>query len=68
MQPLSGGGSRPHPTHAHLELTLEWIARAKPKRAVITNMHVDLDHDAVAAETPSHVTPAHDGMVLEFTL
>lgn len=52
----------PHPTHAHLALTLEWIARARPARAILTNMHIDLDHDAVAAETPDHVIPAHDGM------
>ena len=25
---------KPHPTHAHLEQTLEWIARARPRRAV----------------------------------
>jgi len=59
---------RPHPTHAHLERTLEWIARARPRRAVLTNMHVDLDYATVAAETPEHVTPAHDGMVIEYTL
>ncbi|KPQ08010.1 MAG: phosphoribosyl 1,2-cyclic phosphate phosphodiesterase [Rhodobacteraceae bacterium HLUCCA12] len=57
---------RPHPTHAHLEMTLDWIARARPKRAVLTNMHVDLDYATVDAETPSHITPAHDGLVLEF--
>ncbi len=54
----------PHPSHAHLALTLDWIARAAPRRAVLTNMHIDLDHDTVAAETPDHVQPAHDGMVL----
>jgi phosphoribosyl 1,2-cyclic phosphate phosphodiesterase len=54
----------PHPTHAHLALTLEWIARARPKRAVLTNMHIDLDYDVVAAETADHITPAHDGMIL----
>jgi len=58
----------PHPTHAHLALTLDWIARAAPRRAVLTNMHVDLDHDTVAAETPDHITPAHDGMILDFPL
>ncbi|MCX7889603.1 MAG: MBL fold metallo-hydrolase [Rhodobacteraceae bacterium] len=58
----------PHPTHAHLALTLEWIARAAPRRAVLTNMHVDLDHATVEAETPPEVSPAHDGMVLEFPL
>ena len=59
---------KPHPTHAHLALALEWIARAAPRRAVLTNMHVDLDHARLEAETPDHVTPAHDGMVLEFPL
>lgn len=54
----------PHPTHAHLARALEWIGRAKPRRAILTNMHIDLDHDEVAAETPEHVTPAHDGMTL----
>ncbi|MDR5654624.1 MBL fold metallo-hydrolase [Ruixingdingia sedimenti] len=56
----------PHPTHAHLALALEWIERAQPRRAVLTNMHLDLDYAAVAAETPAHVTPAHDGMVIEY--
>lgn len=57
---------RPHPSHVHLERALGWIARAAPRRAVLTNMHVDLDHAALDAETPGNVTPAHDGMVLEF--
>lgn len=55
----------PHPTHAHLALALEWIERARPARAILTNMHIDLDHDRVAAETPDHVIPAFDGMVIE---
>ncbi|HPD94120.1 MAG TPA: MBL fold metallo-hydrolase, partial [Pararhodobacter sp.] len=59
---------KPHPTHAHLALALEWIERVKPRRAVLTNMHVDLDHATLEAETPDHVTPAHDGMVLEVPL
>lgn len=56
----------PHPTHAHLDLALEWIARAAPRRAVLTNMHLDLDYATVSAETPDHVTPAHDGMVIAY--
>ncbi len=58
----------PHPTHAHLDLSLEWIARARPRRAVLTNMHIDLDYDTVDAETPAHVTPAHDGLVIRYRL
>jgi phosphoribosyl 1,2-cyclic phosphate phosphodiesterase len=56
---------KPHPTHAHLALSLDWIARAKPARAVLTNMHLDLDHAVLLAELPAGVTPAHDGMVIE---
>jgi phosphoribosyl 1,2-cyclic phosphate phosphodiesterase len=56
---------KPHPTHAHLDMTLGWIERAKPARAVLTNMHNDLDHATLLAELPPHIRPAHDGMVIE---
>jgi len=56
----------PHPTHAHLALSLEWIAQAAPAQAVLTNMHIDLDHATVEAETPANVRAAYDGMVLEY--
>ncbi|MFN6925642.1 MAG: MBL fold metallo-hydrolase [Tabrizicola sp.] len=57
---------KPHPTHAHLALALEWIARAQPTRAVLTNMHIDLDYETLRAELPPHITPAHDGMTLTY--
>lgn len=57
---------RPHPTHAHLERSLAWIARAAPERAVLTNMHNDLDYATVAAEAPESVIPAYDGLVVDF--
>ena len=59
---------RPHPTHAHLERTLEWIARARPKRAILTNMHIDLDYAKLAEELPPGVEPAFDGLRLEHQL
>jgi phosphoribosyl 1,2-cyclic phosphate phosphodiesterase len=52
--------------HAHLEKSLGWIARAAPRRAVLTNMHIDMDYRTVADETPDHVVPAHDGMVISY--
>lgn len=58
----------PHPTHSHLAQTLDWIAAMAPRSAVLTNMHNDLDYGTVAAETPDHVVPAYDGMVLTFPL
>ncbi len=54
----------PHPSHSHLDQTLEWIARAAPKRAVLTNMHIDLDYATLSAETPAHIEPAYDGLTL----
>ena len=55
----------PHPTHAHVAQSLEWIERAQPKRAVLTNMHIDIDHTAIEAETPDHISAAYDGMTIE---
>jgi len=54
----------PHPTHAHLEKTLGWIEKMQPKRAVLTNMHIDLDYQTLADETPDHIQPAYDGLTL----
>ncbi|KIN64175.1 Beta-lactamase domain protein [Sulfitobacter noctilucicola] len=58
----------PHPTHSHLAQTLDWIADVAPEHAVLTNMHNDLDYATIAAETPDHIDPAFDGMVLKFPL
>ena len=53
---------RPHPTHAHVERTLDWIARVKPRRAILTNLHIDLDFEALKAKLPAGVEPAFDGL------
>ena len=55
---------KPHPTHVHLDRAVEWILRSGARRGVLTNMHIDLDYASVAAETPDHITPAFDGMVI----
>ena len=54
-----------HPTHANLAKALGWIAELKPRRAVLTNMHVDLDYGALKGKLPEGVEPGFDGMVLE---
>lgn len=54
----------PHPTHFHLDRSLEWIARMAPKHAILTNMHIDLDHATLQAETPDHIDAAYDGMTI----
>ena len=55
----------PHPTHAHLERTLEWIERLAPRRAILTNLHNDLDYATLEAELPDHISAAYDGMRIE---
>ncbi|MFO1125572.1 MAG: MBL fold metallo-hydrolase [Methylocystis sp.] len=54
-----------HGTHLSVGQALDFIAHFQPKRAVLTDLHVDLDYDALAGELPENVTPAFDGMTLE---
>lgn len=56
----------PHPSHSHFTQTLEWIERARPKRAILTNLHIDLDYETIAAESPDNVEPAYDGMTIDY--
>jgi phosphoribosyl 1,2-cyclic phosphate phosphodiesterase len=59
---------RPHPTHAHVDRALEWIAQVAPRRAILTNLHIDLDYEALKARLPKGVEPAYDGLRLEHEL
>ena len=52
----------PHPSHAHLDLALQWIAALKPRRAILTNLHIDMDYATLRAELPPGVEPGHDGL------
>ena len=52
----------PHPTHSHLAQTLDWIAELKPERAILTNLHIDLDFKTLQSELPAGVEPAYDGL------
>lgn len=56
---------KPHPTHLYVDRALEWIARIKPERAILTHMGPSLDYDALSSRLPDHVQPAFDGMVIE---
>ncbi len=58
----------PHPSHFSVAEALDWIARIGPRRAVLTNMHTDLDYEVLRASLPPHVEPAYDGMRLSASL
>ncbi len=53
-----------HPSHLSVEQALGWIERVRPRRAVLTHMHVDLDYETLRRALPDGVEPAYDGMVL----
>ena len=58
----------PHPTHAHLELTLEWLDFLQVSLGILTNMHVDLDYRTLLKELPKDVIPGYDNLAVEFDL
>lgn len=54
----------PHPTHFSVAEALELIDRVRPKRAILTNLHTDLDYAELQSRLPPHVEPAFDGLRL----
>jgi phosphoribosyl 1,2-cyclic phosphate phosphodiesterase len=55
----------PHPSHFSVADALAWIERLKPKRALLTNLHADLDYETLRKVLPPNVEPAYDGMAVE---
>jgi phosphoribosyl 1,2-cyclic phosphate phosphodiesterase len=56
---------KPHPSHFSVDEAVATIQRLKPKRAILTHMHVDLDYEALRSKLPDGIEPAYDGMVIE---
>jgi phosphoribosyl 1,2-cyclic phosphate phosphodiesterase len=56
----------PHPSHFTLQEALGWIEQMKPKRAVLTNLHTDLDYHTLRTSLPEGVEAAYDGLTLDF--
>jgi phosphoribosyl 1,2-cyclic phosphate phosphodiesterase len=54
-----------HPVHANIERVLEWVARLRPRRTILTHMSLDLDWAWLVANLPAGVEPGFDGMVIE---
>lgn len=57
----------PHPTHFHLDKTLSMIEKLRIPKAVLTNLHIDMDYETLCAELPLHIRPAYDGMELSIS-
>ena len=53
---------RYHPSHLNLESSLELINKLKPKKSILTNLHLDLDYQKLKKRLPKNVVPAYDGL------
>jgi len=53
---------RYHPSHLNLESSLELIKKFKPKKSILTNLHLDLDYQKLKRRLPKNVVPAYDGL------
>ena len=53
-----------HPSHLNLEKSLELIKIFSPKRAILTNLHSEIDYEILKKKLPKNVVPAHDGLKL----
>ncbi|GJE27438.1 MBL fold metallo-hydrolase [Methylobacterium organophilum] len=58
----------PHPTHYSVSDALALIEAVKPRRAILTNLHTDLDYATLARKLPPGVVPAYDGMAVSVEL
>jgi len=55
----------PHKTHAHYEKVMDWIAKLKPKKTVLTHMNFEIDYDYISSLLPTNCYAGYDGMVIE---
>ena len=58
----------PHPSHAHVDKSIELVRKIQPKRAFFTHISHDLDHLSTNASLPAPIQLAFDGQQLEFEI
>ena len=59
---ITGLRSRPHVAHAHFDLTFDWLKILKPKKAYLTHLSPDSDHEYVQSICPKNVEPGYDNL------
>ena len=55
-----------HPSHFNYDEAIELIKKLKPKKAILTNLHVDLDYNKLKKDLPKNIIPAYDGLTFNF--
>ena len=55
-----------HPSHFNYDQALELIKIVKPKKTILTNLHIDLDYFKLKKKLPKNIIPAYDGLSFNF--
>jgi len=55
-----------HPSHFNYDDALNLIKIIKPKKSILTNLHVDLDYFELKKKLPKNIIPAYDGLSFNF--
>ena len=55
-----------HPSHFNYDDAINLIKFIKPKKAILTNLHVDLDYFELKKKLPKNIIPAFDGLSFNF--
>ena len=55
-----------HPSHFNYDDALDLIKKIKPKKSILTNLHVDLDYFKLKKNLPKNIVPAYDGLSFNF--
>ena len=55
-----------HPSHFNYDEAIKLIKKLKPKKAILTNLHVDLDYFTLKKKLPNNIIPAYDGLSFNF--
>ncbi len=56
---------RPHITHNSISDSLDLIKRINPKKAYLTHMSHDVEHESLNKTLPDNINLAYDGLVLD---
>ena len=55
-----------HPSHFNFDDALSFIKLVKPQKAILTNLHVDMDYFDLKRKLPKNIIPAFDGLNINF--
>ena len=55
-----------HQSHFNYSDAINFIKSVRPKKAILTNLHVDLDYFDLKKKLPNNIMPAYDGLSFNF--